>query len=87
MKRAARLAAVALLSLLLASCTHAPAFNILGSYFPAWMLCALAGIVLAILLRLLFNRLHLEEYARPEIVTYPCAAALFTCTLWLLFFD
>ena len=32
----------------------APDFYIFGAYFPAWMLCALIGIVAAIAIRVLF---------------------------------
>lgn len=65
---------------------HAPAFNILGSYFPAWMLCAFAGIFFAVVLRLIVIRLKAEDYIRPAVLTYPCAAACCTFTLWLLLF-
>ena len=75
------------LSLTLCGCVRAPAFNILGSYFPAWMFCALLGIVFAVLLRLVIIRFKLEDYARPLVVTYPCAAALFTFSMWLTFFS
>ncbi len=76
----------AVLVIPLCSCVHAPAFSILGSYFPAWMLCTFAGILLAVLGRLLVIRLKWEEYVRPAALTYPCAAALFTFSLWLVLF-
>jgi hypothetical protein len=39
------------LSGLIAGCDGAPSRNILGSYFPSWMVCALVGIVLALVAR------------------------------------
>ena len=27
----------------LVGCSHSPTFNLLGSYFPAWMICAVVG--------------------------------------------
>ena len=30
---------------LLSGCSSAPSRNILGSYFPSWMICALIGMV------------------------------------------
>ena len=47
--------AVLLLSPLMSACTGAPAQNVLGSFFPAWMLCAAVGIAAAVLLRLLLG--------------------------------
>lgn len=86
MTRRLQRSVLTLQALLLCGCARAPAFSIMGSYFPAWMLCAIAGIVLAVLLRLVVVRLKLEEYAWPTVLTYPCAAAFFTFLLWLLLF-
>jgi hypothetical protein len=68
-------------------CARAPSFNILGSFFPAWIVCVLAGILLAVAVRLLFVRLKFEQDLSPLVVVYPCLAAFFTFTLWLLFFS
>lgn len=69
-----------------AGCQQAPSFNILGSFFPAWLLCVTLGILLAAGTRFLLLAVHLEEALSPPIVMYPCLAALFTFGLWLLFF-
>lgn len=73
--------------LLAAGCSRAPTFNILGSFFPSWILCGIVGILLAVIVRLYFVRIRLEEQLRPLIVVYPCLAAFFTFTIWLLFFS
>jgi hypothetical protein len=73
--------------LLLAGCSRAPSFNILGSFFPSWILCGVIGILLTAGSRLLFVRIKLEEQLSPLILVYPCLAAFFTFTLWLLFFS
>jgi hypothetical protein len=73
--------------LLLAGCSRAPTFNILGSFFPSWILCGVIGILLTVGSRLLFVRIKLEEQLSPLILVYPCLAAFFTFTLWLLFFS
>src|SRR5271170_3760103 len=75
----------AILSVL--GCTRAPSFNILGSFFPSWLLCGIVGILLAAAARLFFVRIKLEEQLTPLILVYPCLAAFFTFTLWLLFFS
>ena len=74
-------------TLLVAGCSRAPSFNILGSFFPAWILCGVIGILLAVAVRLFFVRIRLEEQLTPLILVYPCLAAFFTFTLWLLFFS
>ena len=73
--------------LLLVGCSRAPSFNILGSFFPSWILCGVIGILLTVGTRLLFVRIKLEEQLSPLILVYPCLAAFFTFTLWLLFFS
>ncbi len=73
--------------LLIAGCSRAPSFNLLGSFFPAWILCGIIGILLAATVRLFFVRIKLEEQLTPLILVYPCLAAFFTFTLWLLFFS
>jgi hypothetical protein len=73
--------------LLLAGCSRAPSFNILGSFFPSWILCGVIGILLTVGSRFLFVRIKLEEQLSPLILVYPCLAAFFTFTLWLLFFS
>jgi hypothetical protein len=79
--------AVAAPILLAAGCSRAPSFNILGSFFPAWILCAVIGILLTVAVRLFFVRIKLEQQLSPLIVVYPCLAAFFTFTLWLVFFS
>jgi hypothetical protein len=70
----------------LVSCQRAPSIDVLGSFFPAWLLCLTLGIVLTTGTRFLLSKLHLEEALSPPIVMYPCLAALFTFGLWLIFF-
>jgi hypothetical protein len=75
-------------TLLIAGCSRAPSFNILGSYFPAWIVCGVIGILLAVAVRLFFVHINLEnELLAPLILVYPCLTAFFTFTLWLVFFS
>lgn len=64
--------------------TRAPSFDILGSFFPAWLLCLLIGALLTVLARWLLLRLHIV-IALP-VLTYPSLTVLFTLALWLTFF-
>jgi hypothetical protein len=74
--------------LLAAGCSRAPTLNILGSFFPAWILCGVVGILLAVVVRLFFVRIKLEDQLlAPLILVYPCLTAFFTFTLWLVFYS
>lgn len=86
--RAAMTAVSFIGTLVVAGCSRAPSFNILGSYFPAWIVCGILGILLAVAVRLFFVRINLEnQLVAPLILVYPCLTAFFTFTLWLLFFS
>jgi hypothetical protein len=73
-----------LVALLLAGCSRAPSVDVLGSFFPAWLVCFLVAIVLTALVRLGLLRLRVEP-ALP-MLAYPSLAALCTFMLWLIFF-
>jgi len=77
-------AAVVLAALMLAGCGRAPAFDILGSFFPAWLVCLAAGLVLTVASRWLLQRMQIV-LALP-VLTYPGLAILYTLALWLIFF-
>jgi hypothetical protein len=87
MNRAAAIAVSSAPMLLAAGCSRAPTFNILGSFFPSWILCGVLGILLTVAARLFFVRIKLEPELSPLILVYPCLTAFFTFTLWLVFFS
>ena len=60
-----------------------PQINVIGSFFPSWMLCALIGIVTALLARRLFIRAGLEPYMGPPPLIYTSLVVLVTLVLWL----
>ena len=72
-----------LAALPLTGCGRAPSFDILGSFFPAWLLCFVAAMLLTVLSRELLRRY--VEIVWP-IVTYPSLTALFAFGLWLTLF-
>ena len=82
--RFARFLPLLLVAPLLAGCSRAPSVDVLGSFFPAWLVCFLVSIVLAALVRLALLRLRVK--AALPILVYPSLAALFTFLLWLIFF-
>jgi hypothetical protein len=78
---------VFLLALPLAGCSHAPTFNILGSFFPSWLLCLIVGICLAALVNWVLTRYKLEKLIVWPVLIYPCIATFFSFFLWLIFFS
>jgi YtcA family len=85
----ARFAWLTLLPVLLglSGCEHAPSVSIAGSFFPVWILCIAAGIIVAVSVRALLLRTAFEKELKPAIVVYPCLAAGCAFTLWLVFFS
>jgi fructose-specific phosphotransferase system IIC component len=72
---------------LLSGCQRAPTFSVLGSFFPAWLFCIIAGILLAWGAHWLFSRLQIDKHIQPAILVYPCLAAFCAFTLWLVIFS
>jgi hypothetical protein len=71
---------------LLGGCDGAPSRNILGSYFPSWMVCALLGIALALAARAIFKATGvLAELPVPFVVilAIACAGTFATWLIWL----
>jgi hypothetical protein len=71
----------------LAGCRRSPTFNILGSFFPSWLMCLFTGILLAIVANRLFARFALDKEILWPVVFYPCLTVLFACLLWLILFS
>ncbi len=82
----ARAAACCCSMLTLAGCTGAPAVNVVGSYFPAWMLCALIGITAAACLRQLLVLAGLEGKLVLPLLTHVAVALAATMAVWLVWF-
>jgi hypothetical protein len=77
-------AALFLLAICLGGCARAPSLDILGSFFPAWLLCLAMGLLLSFAAHWLLSRFGIV-IAVP-ILTYPCLTVLFACVLWLALF-
>jgi hypothetical protein len=75
---------LALPPLLFTSCGRAPAVDILGSFFPGWLLCLVVAILLTAIGRLVLLRFHMN-FDLP-VVAYPSLTAFLTFALWLIFF-
>jgi YtcA family len=78
--------ALAIQTLFLAGCRPGPSVDLLGSFFPAWMLALVIGIVLTLLLRQLFIWTDLDPYLAPRGLVYVALAVLVTLATWLFVF-
>jgi len=75
--------ALPLATVCLTSCGRAPSFDILGSFFPSWLVCLVVAIVLTAVSRALLSRY--VEIVWPVLV-YPSLTAIFAFALWLAMF-
>lgn len=67
-------------------CNRSPTMDLLGSYFPAWMLCAVVGIVAAVVIRQVLTMAGVAEYVVAPLLTYAGLALSATLLAWLLWF-
>ena len=75
---------VSLSALPLASCSRAPSVDVLGSFFPAWLVCTTLGVLITVLTRWVLLRFHVS--LDLAVLAYPSLAAFFTFALWLILF-
>ena len=69
--------------LLMTGCGRAPSFDILGSFFPAWLICLVVAVLLTVASRALL--MHYVEITWPVLI-YPSLTAIFAFALWLALF-
>src|SRR5207253_8997337 len=55
-----------------------PQINVIGSFFPSWMLCAAIGVVIAVIARQVFLRAGVDPSLGPRPLVYPSLALLVT---------
>ena len=66
---------------------RSPTIDILGSYFPAWMICIMSGLTLALVAHWIIQVCHLKPYIGPAPLIYPCLMIIFTFATWILFYQ
>ena len=66
---------------------HSPTIDILGSYFPAWMICILGGLTLTLITHWFVQLGNLKPYLGPLPLIYPCLMVIFTFATWILFYQ
>ena len=68
-------------------CSRAPSIEFIGTFFPVWMFCILAALVMTGLIRVGLARWGVEQKLGPLVVIYPSLTIAFSCLLWLIFFS
>jgi len=61
----------------------APSLVVFGSYFPAWIVCAILGVVGAVVARFVLARLGIDEFLPLRLVVYLCLAIVCGLGVWL----
>ena len=84
--KALRLSLTILPALLLAGCVHSPTLDVLGSYFPAWIVCIVIGLIFTVITRQLLIGFKLNVHLRLAGLVYLCMTVLWTLAAWLLCF-
>jgi hypothetical protein len=63
-----------------------PIINLWGAYWPAWVLCLLGAILLALMSRFVFSWVRVESLLGPLVLVYPMLVVAYSCGLWLLLY-
>ena len=66
---------------------HSPTVDVLGSYFPAWMVCILSGLALTLIAHWIVQVGKLKPYIGPAPLIYSSLMIIFTFATWILFYQ
>ena len=66
---------------------HSLTVDILGSYFPAWMVCIVSGLALTFVAHWIVQVGDLKSYIGPAPLIYSCLMIIFTFATWILFYQ
>ena len=66
---------------------HSLTVDILGSYFPAWMVCIVSGLTLTLIAHWIVQAGKLKPYLGPAPLIYSCLMIIFTFATWILFYQ
>ncbi len=64
-----------------------PMLSIQGSFWSAWIICILAGLMASLVLMWQLVRHRLAPYLGPPLLIAPSLWALCTFVIWLLFYS
>ena len=66
---------------------HSLTIDVLGSYFPAWMVCILSGLALTLIAHWVVQVSNLKPYFGPLPLIYSSLMIIFTFVTWILFYQ
>ncbi len=66
---------------------HSLTVAVLGSYFPAWMVCILSGLALTFVAHWIVQVCNLKTYIGPAPLIYSCLMIIFSFATWILFYQ
>jgi hypothetical protein len=66
---------------------HSPTVDILGSYFPAWMVCIICGLTLTLIANWIVQVGNLKPYIGPAPLIYSSLMIIFTFATWILLYQ
>ena len=66
---------------------HSLTVDVLGSYFPAWMVCILSGLALTLIAHWIVQVGNLKPYIGPSPLIYSSLMIIFTFATWILFYQ
>ena len=66
---------------------RSPTIDIVGSYFPAWMICIVSGLTLTLVAHWIVQLCKLKPYIGPAPLIYSCLMIIFTFATWILFYQ
>jgi len=73
--------------LVLNGCSYSPSINIMGSYFPGWIICSAVAIGLTCGAHSLFAKWKILDELWPLPLLYTSLISFVSCTLWIVFFS
>jgi hypothetical protein len=84
----ARVLLASTMALILGGCSQggAPSLVLFGAFFPDWMLCAVLGIVVAIVARIAFVATGLAADLPYQLLVCTSIGLIFSLLAWLIWF-
>ena len=70
-------------TVLLSGCSGAPSLTVAGAYFPAWLACAVVGVVTTIIARGLMASTHLTTFIPFQLAVCTAIGVLVALGVWL----
>ncbi|MBN3858497.1 hypothetical protein G3N59_34425 [Paraburkholderia sp. Ac-20340] len=70
-----------------AGCSKAPSIPVSGAYFPDWIFCILAGVLLTCVLRAALSRVRSGMPPALPLLVWPALIVLLSLLCWLIVFN